>query len=57
MNYLPWIGLVLLGIYELYTATNSKGGNTISEYVWYLSQHPIVPFAFGMLMAHFFWRR
>jgi hypothetical protein len=62
VNYLPWIGLVLLGIYEFWAlASESKDpahqGLTISEHIWNVTlKHPLVPFAFGMLMGHFFWQ-
>ena len=30
---------------------------TISEIIWHLCiKHPMVPFAFGVLMGHFFWQ-
>lgn len=53
MNYLPWIGLSLLFVYEIWALKTEAKGDTITEII--KSQRPIVPFAFGVLMGHFFW--
>jgi len=53
--------VVLALVYEVYwivTESRSGGaiqGQTISEIVWHVSlKRPVVPFAFGFLMGHFF---
>lgn len=46
-------GVALMLGYEIY-ATISGGPDTISEIVWAISNRPVVPFAFGLLMGHFF---
>jgi hypothetical protein len=52
--------VVLAFVYEVWaivTKTKDAGGvgMTISEIVWHVSlKRPIVPFAFGVLMGHFF---
>lgn len=60
MNKMTWsllgITIAFLG-YELYALFNGKPGDTISEAIWFLNKHPIIPFAFGVLMGHFFWQR
>ena len=56
----PWVfwGLVLLLFaYEFWALLDARPGNMISEIVWHLSGRPLVAFAFGMLMGHFFWQR
>lgn len=54
-----WIlaALVLgLLVYEI-VALKKNNHMTISEVVWRMTfQHPLVPFAFGLLMGHFFWQ-
>lgn len=55
MKLLPWIGLLLLLIYEIYAIKSSKKGDTISEGIWSASKRPIIPFIFGVVMGHFFW--
>jgi hypothetical protein len=44
-------------IYEFYALATPASGDTISEIFWFLSQWPLVPFAFGVLCGHFFWQR
>lgn len=51
------LSLVGLGIYEGYGIAQSAPGDTISELVWSVSHIPLVPFAFGVVMGHFFWQR
>lgn len=41
--------------YEIVAIADKEEGDTISEVIWKLSaKRPIVPFAFGILMGHFF---
>jgi hypothetical protein len=61
MTYVLIAAVVLALVYEVYwivTESKSNGtvqGMTISELVWHVStKRPIVPFAFGVLMGHFF---
>lgn len=51
-----WALLFLMGIYEVYAIATPASGDTISEMVWGLARFPIVPFVFGLLSGHFFWR-
>lgn len=52
-------GLLILGlfIYEAIALTNKRPGDTISELMWAAARRPLVPFALGFLMGHFFWQR
>lgn len=61
MIWLLVAAVVLALVYEIYwivEQSRSGGtlqGNTISELIWHVStKRPIVPFAFGVLMGHFF---
>ena len=48
---------IALVAWDLYVGTNSITGDTISEVFWSVaSQHPVVPFLFGLVMGHLFWR-
>lgn len=49
--------IALLGIWEIYVLLNNESGDTISEWFWYVSKHPVIPFIAGLLMSHFFWFR
>lgn len=49
--------IIALFVYEGIALFNSKSGDTISEILWHLSQRPLVPFLFGLLMGHFFWQK
>ena len=55
----PWMFgalCLLLLIYEG-VALYQDRGNTISEIIWRLTRyHPLVPFAMGVLMGHFFFQ-
>lgn len=54
-----FVGLVggLLA-YEAVTLANKHEGDTISEIIWDVTaRRPLVPFALGLLMGHFFWQR
>lgn len=55
-----WLYLSLLMVaflLESYALWSQKSGDTISETVWALSHRPLVPFAIGFLMGHFFWQK
>ena len=58
ITYYAWVTLVVLGLlYEAYTLFNHVPNDTMSEAIWRISlKRPIVPFAFGFLMGHFFWQ-
>lgn len=47
---------ILLG-YEGYAVVNSIPGDTLSEAVWMHFQHPMISFAAGVLVGHFWWQR
>jgi hypothetical protein len=47
--------LILLG-YEGYAVFNNVPGDTLSEAVWKYGQHPMLAFAAGVLVGHFFWQ-
>ncbi len=53
--------LALLGgaiVYEIVALANRRPGDTISEIVWdATTKRPLIPFACGALMGHFFWQR
>ena len=53
-----FLALVLgLFIYETVALIRRKPGDTISEIIWAATaKRPLIPFAFGLLMGHFFWR-
>lgn len=57
MRWVGYGGLIALFLYEFYAIGSSARGDTISEVVWRISERPLVPFAFGLLMGHFFWPR
>jgi uncharacterized membrane protein len=48
------VALLLIG-WDIYVAVNKDEGDTISEILLWVSKHPIMPFAFGVLMGHLFW--
>lgn len=51
------LGAAALG-YEAWALVNRSKGDTISEIVWDATiKRPLVPFAAGLLMGHFFWQR
>lgn len=54
-----FLGLVAgLCVYEVAALVESHKGDTISEIMWGCEyQRPILPFAMGVLMGHFFWQR
>lgn len=53
--------LILIGVtalmigYDIWAALNKETGDTITEVVRFGSQHPIIPFALGVLCGHLFW--
>jgi len=48
--------IILLSIvYEIIAAIQNQG-YTISEIVWSFNKHPVITFALGFLMGHFFWQ-
>jgi len=54
---LAWVlALALLLAYELYAVFNGAPGDTLSEAVWARGQHPMLAFAAGVLVGHFWWQ-
>lgn len=57
---MKWLlaGLIgLLFVYEAVALWTPQAGDTISEVMWALGRHPLVPFLMGVLMGHFWWPR
>lgn len=51
-----WTLVVGLLVYEVWTLWGTPAPDDhITAIVRRLSRRPLVPFAFGMLMGHFFW--
>lgn len=51
------IAIVGLLIYEGYTLTNKRKGDTLSEGVWDIApKRPLIPFLAGLVCGHFFWQ-
>jgi hypothetical protein len=50
------VAIAFLLAYEAYAVLNSVPGDTLSEAVWQYGQHPMVAFAAGVLIGHFFWQ-
>lgn len=46
--------LLLIG-WDVYVAANKDSGDTISEVLLWVSKHPVLPFALGVVMGHLFW--
>jgi hypothetical protein len=46
--------LLLIG-WDIYVAVNKDDGDTISEVLLWVGKHPVIPFAFGVVMGHLFW--
>lgn len=46
---------LLLIAWDVYVAFNETRGDTISECFLWLSAHPALPFAFGILAGHLAW--
>lgn len=57
MKWIFYLLVLSMLVYEAYALTNRVSGDTISEIIWDLSKRPLVPFAFGLLMGHFFWQQ
>ncbi len=54
---LAWgVAIVTLLGYEFYAVASVPGG-TLSEWVWAHAQHPMISFAAGVLVGHFWWQR
>lgn len=54
--FLGLVGAMLA--YEVYALRTECEGDTISEIIWATTtKRPLLPFAFGLLMGHFFWQR
>lgn len=48
--------VVLLVGWDIFVAVKPPSGDTISEIIRQTAgKHPIIPFAFGVLIGHFFW--
>lgn len=46
---------ILIG-WDIFVAARPPEGDTISEIIRQSAfRHPIIPFAFGVLIGHFFW--
>lgn len=43
-------------VYEAYAVANSIPHDTLSEFVWENWQHPMISFAVGVLVGHFWWQ-
>ncbi len=56
MRALFYLLCFALLLYEFVALFYRPSGDTISEIIWGLSARPVVPFAFGLLMGHFFWQ-
>lgn len=56
MKKLLWAGALAFAAYELYALATKEEGDTISEQYWKWAKRPLIPFATGMLAAHFCWQ-
>lgn len=55
---IAWVvGIAVLLSYEMWAVFNAIPGDTLSEAVWVYGQHPMIAFAAGVLVGHFFWQR
>jgi hypothetical protein len=55
-SYVMLGAAALLIAYDVYVAVNDTSGDTISEIITKHSlRRPIIPFAFGVLIGHWFW--
>ena len=53
-----WVlGIVTAGLiaFDIYAFKTPEKGDTISELILLISQHPVVPFIAGVLCGHLFW--
>lgn len=59
MNKASWILIAItvsVVIFDVFFATDLKKGNTFSEVILRFSMdHPVIPFAFGVLSGHLMW--
>jgi hypothetical protein len=52
------VAIIGLLVYEGWTLLNSTPNDTLSEAVWEAAYtYPLLPFAAGVLIGHFFWQR
>lgn len=59
MTWALFLLAIAVGLYDLYVQTvRGDDGVTVSQYIAAISmRHPIVPFLFGLLAGHLFWRK
>jgi hypothetical protein len=55
MKWFLVIAIILLFAYEIWSLRNDIPNDTITAIVKKFSKRPLLPFAFGVLMGHFFW--
>ena len=53
-EWIFWALVAGLFIFEAWALRSPAQGDTISEIIWRLSNRPLIPFALGFLMGHFF---
>lgn len=41
--------------WDIWVYITPEKGDTISEIIAFYSDHPLLPFAFGVLIGHWFW--
>jgi hypothetical protein len=51
------IAIAGLLVYEMYAVLNGTPGDTLSEAVWRYGQHPMIAFAVGVLVGHFWFQK
>lgn len=59
MTLTHWVIIVTAAVlitFDVWAGLNGRADDTISQVIWKISKYPIVPFTFGLLMGHFFWR-
>ncbi len=59
MTYGGWIGWAVIAIFALVFdgLLAVKHQQTMSEWMWSVKDHPIIPFLFGVLAGHLFWNK
>jgi len=50
------IAIAALLAYEMWAVLNGTPGDTLSEAVWKYGQHPMIAFAVGVCVGHFWWQ-
>lgn len=50
-------GLIVVLGYEAFAVLNATPNDTLSEFIWKYGQHPMVSFAAGVVIGHFWWQR